>query len=366
VSLLSAVPASPYPGSRIARFPTSPFTVGDSPGYLLGYLNLRLLRHPWRFAQCLRIGLPSLRRWRAEALIVHGVHTPFLWFGAMWRRLTGRVFVVVLTDPPGVSLPGESRVLRIARRFDVLLARAALGHVNGVLALTADLSADYAPGRLSLVLEGFATMEAVQRPDDNCDGRPLRLVYAGALSHAYGVGRLVEAVTARSDKVELQVLGRGELDRWVADQATADPRICGPRFVDRDGVRAAYASADLLVQPRPADQDFVRYSFPSKLLEYIGTGVPVLSTRLHGIPADYEDLLYWIEDDSPSGINAAIDAVLAVPEPERRARAARAADYVAQTRSAAAQGRRIGAFLDRLAYARTGVRGRSRLSRARR
>lgn len=349
VSLLSAVPASPYPGSRNALFRSASFTIGETPGQLLGYLNLRLLRHPSRFAQCLRIGLARLRRWQTQVLIVHGVHTPFLWFGVLWRRISGGVLLAVLTDPPGVSLPGESRMVKLARRLDVRLTRGALRQADGVVALTTDLAADYAPGRPALVFEGFATMGPVERRDVTGGlPRPPRVVYAGGLSREYGVDRLVEAVLARSDALELEVLGRGELDEWVAQRAAADPRLRGPRFVDRDGVRAAYADADLLVQPRPADQDFVRHSFPSKLLEYIGAGVPVLSTRLAGIPDEYDDLLHWIEDDSPAGISAAIDSVLAMPEQERRERAARAAEFVAQTRSAAAQGRRIRAFLDRI------------------
>ena len=42
------------------------------------------------------------------------------------------------------------------------------------------------------------------------------------------------------------------------------------------------------MNPRSADAEYTKYSFPSKTIEYLATGVPVVMNRLPGIPEEYE------------------------------------------------------------------------------
>jgi glycosyltransferase involved in cell wall biosynthesis len=277
-------------------------------------------------------------------LLIHGVHSPFLWFGVLARRLLGVRTVVVLTDPPGVVLQTDGTVARVLKSVDIRLVRLALRNVDGVLALTAPLAVDYAPDVPHLVLEGILEAEtAVAPPAARPSTDDVTLLYAGGLSVSYGVDRLVEAVEGLAGPVRLRTYGKGPLAEWIDSRANG--RIEPPTFVTRGEVRAAYGEVDLLVQPRPVDQHFVRYSFPSKLLEYLSSGTPVVTTRLPGIPADYDGHVYWIDDDSVDGVRAGIAAALAASPTERAEKGRAAAEFVRATRSAAAQGRRIREFL---------------------
>jgi glycosyltransferase involved in cell wall biosynthesis len=176
------------------------------------------------------------------------------------------------------------------------------------------------------------------------------VLYAGGLTAAYGVDRMVAAVRALGrDDVRLSCFGRGELVDWVAAVAADDPRIDAPQFTSREDVLSEYQRATLLIQPRPVDQDFVRFSFPSKLLEYLASGTPVVSTRLPSIPADYEEQVYWADDDSVEGLSRTLERVLATPWHERQLRAARARDFIWTTRGYEAQGRRMRDFIARFA-----------------
>ena len=67
---------------------------------------------------------------------------------------------------------------------------------------------------------------------------------------------------------------------------------------------------DLLVNPRPSSAEFCKYSFPSKTMDYMASGVPVLMTRLPGLPSDYRERVFFIEDESPEGVAAALERVL--------------------------------------------------------
>ena len=58
------------------------------------------------------------------------------------------------------------------------------------------------------------------------------------------------------------------------------------------------ASADFLLNPRDTEWPGSKYSFPSKLLEYMLMDRPILSTRMHGIPNEYFDCFLAISDAS--------------------------------------------------------------------
>jgi hypothetical protein len=76
-------------------------------------------------------------------------------------------------------------------------------------------------------------------------------------------------------------------------------------------VVAAERSAWLLVNPRPAEQEFTKYSFPSKNMEYLVSGTAVLTTRLPGMPADYLEHVLTIDEPGPDGISRGLDKALA-------------------------------------------------------
>ncbi|MEU5724523.1 glycosyltransferase [Micromonospora sp. NPDC047738] len=354
VHLLSAAPVSNWPGNRQLRFRSGSFRQDGVAGQLLGFVNVLGLKHLTRFATVWRMGARTLRESRADVLLVHGVHSPFLWFGALRARRLGVRVVPVLTDPPSVVLPTDGRLVRLLRRLDRALVQMALSRCSGIIALTPALADDFAPGLPRLVMEGI--FHAVPNPSTTVEepttaARGAReIVYAGGLSRSYGVDRLVAAFRGLPDcDLRLRVYGRGELEQWIASQAAEDPRIALPELLPRAALLPRLASASVLVNPRPVGQDFVRWSFPSKLIEYLAAGVPVVTTRLTGIPADYEPWLQFADSDSAAGLRAAIDRVLRLP-PEEGARIGRGgAAFVRGTRGPSAQGRRMRNFLAALA-----------------
>jgi len=353
VTLLSSSPVSNYPRMPRVLFRGSPITADGVQGRSLGFVNLLGAKHVTRFLNCLWSGTRALMRWNPRVLLIHGVHSPHLWFGVIARWLVGVHAVVVLTDPPGVVLPSDGSISRILKSLDVLLVRSALRSMDGVIALTAPLAEDYAPRAPHLVLEGISDTQSEQRRfAPRHRSTDTTLLYAGGLSTSYGVDRLVEAVKGIDiPGLRLRTLGKGELAERINADAETDPRIVSTEFLPRADVLAAYQSADLLVQPRPVDQTFVRYSFPSKLLEYMASGTPVLTTRLSGIPDDYDGHVSWIDDDSAEGIRAAIVNALSASQDELVERGRAAAEFVRSTRSPAAQGRRMREFLESVARA---------------
>lgn len=350
VTLLSSAPVSNYPRNPRVRFAGGPFIFDGVQGETLGFVNILILKHLSRFAACMLGGTRALRRWRPDVLMIHGVHSPFLWYGLISRTFTGAKSVVVVTDPPGVVLPSDGVLAKTLKNIDIRLVKRALRLMDGVVVLTAPLATDFAQGRPSLVMEGILATETTPI-SFRLPHRMFRAMYAGGLFDGSGVDRLVNAVLALpTEDVRLAIFGKGPLGPWIDSRGAADERIEPVQFVAHDVVLERYATSDLLVLPRPVEQDFVRYSFPSKLLEYMASGTPVLTTRLAGIPDEYEPYLYFIDDDSVEGIEHSLRATMAVPADERASKGRAAAKFVAETRSCSVQGARIRGFLAEIVH----------------
>lgn len=64
------------------------------------------------------------------------------------------------------------------------------------------------------------------------------------------------------------------------------------------------------MNPRPSNEEFTKYSFPSKTVEYMASATPVLTTKLPGMPKEYYDYVYLIEEESVAGYKKALSDAL--------------------------------------------------------
>lgn len=349
VRLISVPPVSSFPANPRVLWRGGRWERGNTPGLLLAFINLPVIKHISRFMSCLVWGRAALSSWRPDWLLVHGVHSPFLWFSVLVRRRLGIRIAVVLTDPPGVVRSTDGRLTAALKKMDRVIVRVALRHFDAVIALTSGLSRDFAPTVPALVMEGvyaadaggYHSIESSRVPPPT---RP-RVIYAGGIQREYGVLGLVEAVRSSSLDLELRLFGKGPDEGLVREAARSDPRVFDPRVLGASELAAWYNSATVLVQPRPVSEPFVPYSFPSKLIEYMATGVPVISTRLMSIPTDYEPYVIWSDSDDALGLSDAITRVLKWDLLARAEFGARAAQYILETKSPRAQGQRIVQFL---------------------
>lgn len=347
VDLLSSAPVSDYPRNPRLWWSGGKFESHGTRGRMIPFVNALGFKHLSRTISAFAIGTREIRRHRPAWLLVHGVHSPFLWFGVWCQRWLGVSTCVVLTDPPGVVLQSDGCGRRVLKRLDIGLTKQALSRVSAVVVLAQPLADDFAPNVRAMVMEGLFDESAwtqVSTPDPS--EHTFDITYAGGLSSEYGVKDLVDAVREWHDpRVRLHLFGRGPLEDWISQQAEGDGRISSAKLLPPEELAAVYARSDVLVQPRPEGQDFVAYSFPSKLIEYMASGTPVVSTRLSSIPEDYEGHVSWAASGA-TGIRHALMQV-AVMDPARRHRMGTdAREFVLRTRTAAAQGRRLRAFLD--------------------
>ena len=100
-------------------------------------------------------------------------------------------------------------------------------------------------------------------------------------------------------------------------------------------------NAAVLVNPRQNNEEYTKYSFPSKNIDYLMSGNPVVSYRLDGIPNIYEKFLYYVPETSIDSLSGVIQKVLKTSKIETEAKSKAAFQYLSQMRNSDAVVKKI-------------------------
>ena len=153
---------------------------------------------------------------------------------------------------------------------------------------------------------------------------------------------LVEAfITANLSEAELHIYGSGDYEEELKIICQHHPNVKYFGVVPNDIVVQEQLKATLLVNPRPTNEEYTKYSFPSKNMEYMVSGTPVLTTRLPGMPEEYEQYVYLIEDESVEGLEQALKTILAKPAEELHQKGMEAKEFVLQNKNNVVQARKV-------------------------
>ena len=200
------------------------------------------------------------------------------------------------------------------------------------------------------VVEGIYN-PAERRDAGNAQSDVFTVFYSGMLYERFGVKNLIDALGyLNMPDLRLQLCGSGDLEDYIREKAATDPRIEYLGIVPRDRALQLQCNASLLVNPRQPNGGFTRYSFPSKNIEYLASGVPALLYELEGIPQEYFNYCYHLPADRCGAEELAkeIAEIYHAPAPERMELAKRAQAFIATRKNAAVQCAKIVELMDGL------------------
>ena len=231
-----------------------------------------------------------------------------------------------------------------------------MGECDAFVLLTEQMNRVVNPtGKPHIVVEGIAANELPEIAGDGRRSDKTVFLYSGSLwKRLAGIEYFVEGfISADVKNAELHLYGTGELVPWIEDISLKHPSIRYMGCVSNEKMVKLQSEADFLVNPRPSNGAFCKYSFPSKTMEYLSSGTPVLMTRLPGVPSEYFDYVFVIEPETPDGAKEAVLDVAKLDDERRKAIGAVARRFIEEHKSARKQAGRVVDFCNRVARGMT-------------
>jgi len=125
------------------------------------------------------------------------------------------------------------------------------------------------------------------------------IMYSGTLARRYGIVNLLAAFELIKDtSYELWICGSGNSEDMIREKMKNDSRIKFYGLLRRNNALNMQRKAKVLINPRTSEGEYTKYSFPSKIMEYLLSGTPVIMYKLPSIPKEYDKHVFYIEKES--------------------------------------------------------------------
>ena len=283
------------------------------------------------------------RKSRPDAILISNPMTrlglPSLLFARLWK-----IPVVIIVSDINPTMQTTNFIRRVRSWMQHMIVR----RVRGVVVFSNHVGREIRGERSWIRMARPPATDIFTLPATPPNSDTRIVYFSGTMALACGVDVILEAIQHIPDKnYRFWFSGRGPLDAVIHEAARHDHRITHWGFVERSRYREMLQEANVLLNPRPTRLPENRYNFPSKLMEYMAAGRPIISTASSDIGEYYRDAIVLLEDETPEGLAKCIQKVCELPYEEQVRLGQRAREHV-ETESWEAQAQHILDFIETL------------------
>jgi glycosyltransferase involved in cell wall biosynthesis len=172
------------------------------------------------------------------------------------------------------------------------------------------------------------------------------ILYAGGIDLKYGIMELIESFqNIKRQDIELILCGGGDFANTLKIICNEFNNIHFLGIKTPEEIFELQKSALLLVNPRMNNQEFVKYSFPSKVVESMYSGTPLVHHMLPGIPEEYYEFSFVFSGDKVSDMTDTFNSLLSLTTDKLNEMGKSAKQFVSREKSAKIQTKKIIDFI---------------------
>lgn len=323
---LSAIRTIEWPKNKVLgykRRPVESHLGGRLKLYNVGFNNVFGISHLSRGGSLVSKARELAASIDDEVLVnifVYSMHLPFMKAASAFKAVhRNSIYKLIVPDLP-LNMNTSTPLRKVLKRADWRNIQRRMGDVDGFILYTRQM-ADYLQLAKDkyMVCEGIANIDLIDLPlpEANWDQEGKRFIYAGNLDAKYRIENLVKAfgmIDDSSARLEIYGKGSGEETVKAACSEIENAQYCGYR--SNEEIVSLMRQATFVVNPRPIDLACAEYSCPSKTLEAMACGVPILTTKLPGIPKAYLDKLLILDDSSIPAMARSLSSALRFSQAE--------------------------------------------------
>ena len=263
----------------------------------LPYINIKWIRDIVTVFFSFKKVIKLCKRQGNTSIIADVLNAPVALGAYLASRVMNKKYVISITDDPILCGCGKAYYTTsnyLIRKSDAYIF------------ITEAMREKYhVEDKNSIVIEGLVDINENEELNSKVksDYAKFLVMYTGSIHEKYGIGNLVKGfLDADISDSELHIYGDGDYRDTLLDICKKHKNVVYYGTVLSSKIVEIQRNASLLVNPRPIEDEYTKYSFPSKNMEYMVSGTPVLTTDLPGMPKEYKDYVFIMEDYSPEGI----------------------------------------------------------------
>ncbi len=201
-----------------------------------------------------------------------------------------------------------------------------------------------------LVMEGIYNPLKIKEQKLNKSNSNIKIIlYSGTLAKRYGIMNLVYAfLSIKKEDYRLVICGDGDSKEEIIKATNLDNRIIYMGVIEREKVLKLQQESSLLVNPRLPEGEYTKYSFPSKIIEYLASGTPTLMYKLSGVPIEYYNYCFTVNKIGIKPLADSIEYILSKSSEELNSFGEKAKEFIIKTKNPTAQCSKIINMMRRL------------------
>lgn len=338
LTIINALPVGTYPKMYSdVIIPSREWSYNGNKNFQIGSVNLPIIKQWCRCRACKKL----IKKSDDKEILIYSTYQPFL---KAVKKLdkSYKITLIVPDLPEYYDYAKVSRVRKLLRKLNNRSIEKCIRRVDRFVLLTEAMKEPLSVGnRPYTVVEGICTSKPSEVVRKRTEDKKV-ILYTGSLNKQFGIDVLVDAFgKIANENYELWICGGGDYQENVKKAAECDNRIKFFGFVTKEKVAELQSKATVLVNPRQNTDEFTKYSFPSKTMEYLLSGIPVVAYKLEGIPDEYDAYMAYVEDNSPQSLAEILCNICEDSDRIYTIKAINAIDFVVKKKNSKIQTKKI-------------------------
>ncbi|MGL5049542.1 MAG: glycosyltransferase [Fusobacteriaceae bacterium] len=280
---------------------------------LIPFLNLPLIREISIFFTTLYILNKKIKSNSKIKILQYNLYSPVALAVLILQRKYKFEYIPIILD---IVLEDSYKVNIIKKMYikcGLYIQKKIMKKITKVIVINKCIIDDYFKEVKYLLLEGGISFEDIFPYEEKKSYKDINIVFTGTLDYVNGIDFLINSFKKiKNKKLKLTIYGQGELLNFVKKSLKEDNRISYQGYLPNKEILKIQKEADFLIIPRKKSNPILRYTFPSKLFEYMISGTPVICTNLPGLEKEYKSKILVVDTEDEEVFSREIEKILKI------------------------------------------------------
>lgn len=323
---------------------------------LIPFINIRIFKElslmATNFVEVLRYCLKN----REKVIITYNGEAYYTIPIRILKKFFKFKYICMMVDPPLYegTTNRSGYIWKVLYQLKALAYKKAVKVSDGIIILNKGVLNQWdLHEKKAILIEGGVNICDFQFDEDQMnaerfDNNYFNIVFSGVLHEHSGILSFVKIFKEYNNpKVRLYIFGDGVFKEAIEREIANSENIfmCGTRT--NAEILKIQKSADLLICPNEIEHPINQGAFPSKLLEYMMSGTPVIATALPCLKGEYQDYLF-LYDGMLKTFSVQMNKLLSMSRLERQKIGEKARQFIIYNKSWKSQSEKISEWIEEL------------------